>query len=100
MELIKKLIELIVALSKLGWAHVVDLFPRKAQKFFDDLEKKPIDSQPKKESREYISLKDIDEAQESRLRSEIMVRTYEDDETYGDSTLLNYNWPPSYEDFK
>jgi hypothetical protein len=100
MELIKKIITLIGALSKLGWAYIVDLFPRKAQKFFDDFEKKPLNSQSKNHSSEYISLKDVDEAQESRLRSEMMIQTYEDDEIYGEATLLNYNWPPTYKDFK
>tara|TARA_B100000073_G_C23384186_1_gene432309 strand:+ start:130 stop:402 length:273 start_codon:yes stop_codon:yes gene_type:complete len=85
MELIKKIIELIVALSKLGWAHIVDLFPRKAQKFFDDLEKKPINSQPKISVSEYISIesdKFLDEREESRQREHIIQKyfNYDDDE--------------------
>jgi len=83
MELIKKIIELIVALSKLGWAHVVDLFPRKAQKFFDDLEKKPIDSQPKNGTSEYISIesdKFLDEKEESRQREQLLLKYYFENE--------------------
>jgi len=72
MGIFKKLIDLFVALLKLGFTYVLDYFPSGVQKKFDSPVKKPQESKPKKQGTGYISIRDMTEIEESRWRQEFM----------------------------
>lgn len=77
MEILKKLINLLGALLKLGFTYVLDYFPRTVQKKLDPPVKKPQKTQSKNGVSEYISLKDLSEEDESRWRQEFMLKEYD-----------------------
>ena len=83
MEVFKKLIDLLVALTKLGFVYVLDYFPRSVQNKFDPPIKKPQETQSKNGVSEYISLKDVtlSEKDESRWRQEWLMKEYDFSET-------------------
>lgn len=103
MELIKKLFELLVALTKFGYVYLVDGIWLDDLKKIEWFEKKPQESQSKNGTSEYISLEsrdEWDEATESEMRSRVMTSIYlsEDEETLGEAST--YRWPPTYKDLK
>ena len=103
MELIKKLFELFVALTKFGYVYLVDGIWLDDLKKIEWFEKKPQESQSKNGTSEYISLEsrdEWDEATESEMRSRVMTSIYlsEDEETLGEAST--YRWPPTYKDLK
>ena len=77
MEVLKKLIDLLVALTKLGFTYLLDYFPRSVQKKFDPPVKKPQEYQSKKQCTGYISIRDMTENEESRWRQDFMSREYD-----------------------
>ena len=77
MEVLKKLIDLLVALTKLGFTYVLDYFPRDVQKYFDPPVKKPQEYQSKKQGTGYISIRDMTENEESRWRQDFMSKEYD-----------------------
>ena len=79
MEVLKKLIDLLVALTKLGFTYVLDYFPRDVQKYFDPPVKKPREAQSKNGVSEYISLKGsrLSDKDEARWRQELLMKEYD-----------------------
>ena len=77
MGLLSKIWELLEALGKLSWVYLKDGAPRELNKILNKLishfEKKRVKLITKKSSKRYISLKELDEEEESRLRSIEMV---------------------------
>ena len=72
MGIFKKLIDLFVALLKLGFVYVLYFFDFIHIKYFYSPVKKPQESKPKKQGTGYISIRDMTEIEESRWRQEFM----------------------------
>mgnify|MGYP007063683522 FL=1 len=77
MGIFKKLIDLLVALLKLGFTYGLEYFPRDIQKKFDPPVKKPQEFKPKKQGTGYISIRDMTEIEESRWRQKYMSEVHD-----------------------
>ena len=81
MGLLSKIWELLEALGKLSWVYLKDGAPRELNeilnKLISNFEKKRVKLITKNNPKRYISLKELDEKEESKLRSIEMVERCE-----------------------
>lgn len=77
MGIFKKLIDLFVALLKLGFVYVLYFFDFIHIKYFYSPVKKPQESKPKIKDTGYVSIRDMTETEESRWRQNFMSKEYD-----------------------
>jgi len=77
MGIFKKLINLFVALLKLGLVYVLYVSDFLYVKYFYSSVKKPQESKPKIEDTGYVSIRDMTENEESQWRQEYMSDQYD-----------------------